>query len=86
MAGKHYGSRTPFNEGTILRRQQVPPGRINKAFAEGWAQGALANPYSSDPAGADFFAYQAWVEGVNAQALGNPPAGQPVGRIYETAP
>ena len=85
MAGKHYGSRLAFNEGATLRGQ-VYPGRLNKAFAEGWAQGAGANPYANDPASADFPVYQAWVEGVNAQALGNPPAGQPIGRIYETAP
>ena len=85
MAGKHYGGQLVFAATTPTNA--VYPGRLNKAFAEGWlAQTAgTANPYDSASNGANFAAYTAWQNGfVVNQAI--PPPNQGAGRRWETAP
>jgi len=85
MAGKHYGGQLVFaaNPATTA----VYPGRLNKAFSEGWlAQTAgTPNPYSSASNGADFAAYTAWQNGFQVNQAVAPP-GQGAGRRWETAP
>lgn len=75
MAGKHYGGFLAFDGN--LPGTQVYPGRLNRAFMEGWSGQPAVHPVGTPE-------YTAWQNG-NAQAGVNPPTNAGAGRRWETA-
>ena len=80
MAGKHYGGVNFFNDNVSQTIAWNP--NENRAWEQGWRAGV--NPFSSNPAGADYPLYLAAQNGVALTGVTVPP-NQTAGRRWEVA-